>query len=126
MSKPSNNSESTPIIVPKTERNFEKSLEKESEPISTQTPHTVNENQPLEVEKKIRSRFGGLFSRRNKEKETRIKDEDEEKETKLRKSAEDGKRIGGKEPKKHEEGEQQQGKDDVVYLTDDDIDDLLK
>lgn len=126
MSKPSNNSESTPIIVPKTERNFEKSLEKESEPISTQTPHTVNENQPLEVEKKIRSRFGGLFSRRNKEKETRIKDEDEEKETKLRKSADDGKRIGGKEPKKHEEGEQQQGKDDVVYLTDDDIDDLLK
>jgi hypothetical protein len=67
-----------------------------------------------------------LFSRRHKEKETRIKDEDEEKETKLRKSAEDGKRIGGKEPNKHEEGEQQQGKDDVVYLTDDDIDDLLK
>jgi hypothetical protein len=84
----------------------------------------VNENQPLEVEKKIRSRFGGLFSRKNKEKETRI--EVGEKETKLRKSAEDGKRIGGKEPKKHEEGEQQQGKDDVVYLTDDDIDDLLK
>lgn len=127
MSKPSNNSESTPIIVPKTERNFEKSLEKHhpSEPISTQTP-TVNENQPLEVEKKIRSRFGGLFSRKNKDKKTRIKDEDEEKETKLRKSAEDGTRIGGKEPKKHEEGEQQQGKDDVVYLTDDDIDDLLK
>jgi fused signal recognition particle receptor len=128
MSKASNNSEPTPIIVPKTEKNFEKPLEKHhpSEPISTQTPPTVNENQPLEVEKKIRSRFSGLFSRKNKDKKTRIKDEDEEKETKLRKFAEDGKRIGGKEPKKHEEGEQQQGKDDVVYLTDDDIDDLIK
>jgi fused signal recognition particle receptor len=127
MSKASNNSEPTPIIVPKTEKNL-KPLEKHhpSEPISTQTPPTVNENQPLEVEKKIRSRFSGLFSRKNKDKKTRIKDEDEEKETKLRKSAEDEKRIGGKEPKKHEEGEQQQGKDDVVYLTDDDIDDLLK
>ena len=128
MSKASNNSEPTPVIVPKTEKNFEKPLEKHhpSEPISTQTPPTVNENQPLEVEKKIRSRFSGLFSRKNKDKKTRIKDEDEEKETKLRKFAEDGKRIGGKEPKKHEEGEQQQGKDDVVYLTDDDIDDLIK
>jgi fused signal recognition particle receptor len=127
MSEASNNSESMPIVVPKTERNFEKSLEKHPfEPISKQTPPTVNENQSLEVEKKMKSRFGGLFSRKNKDKRTRMKDEDEEKETKLQKSAEDGKRIEGKESKKHEKGEQQQGQDDVVYLTDDDIDDLLK
>lgn len=56
-----------------------------------------------------------------------MKDEDEEREAKkLPKSAEDGIQIEGKESKKHEEGEQQQGKDDVVYITDDDIDDLLK
>jgi fused signal recognition particle receptor len=128
ISKASNNSESTPIVVPKTERNFEKSLEKhQSEPISTQTTPIANENQPLEVEKKAKSRFGGLFSRKNKDKKTRLKDEDEEREAKkLPKSAEDGIQIEGKESKKHEEGEQQQGKDDVVYITDDDIDDLLK
>jgi hypothetical protein len=56
-----------------------------------------------------------------------LKDEDEEREAKkLPKSAEDWIQIEGKESKKHEEGEQQQGKDDVVYITDDDIDDLLK
>jgi fused signal recognition particle receptor len=125
-SKASNNSESTPILVPKMERNFEKSFEKHpSEPISTQTPSTANENQQLEVEKKIKSRFGGLFSRKDKGKKMGMKDEDEEKEAKLPKSAEDGQQIEGKESKKHE-GEQQQEKDAVVYLTDDDIDDLLK
>lgn len=124
-SKASNNSESTPILFPKMESNFEKSFEKHpSKPISTQTP-TANENQQLKVEKKIKSRFGGLFSRKDKGKKMGMKDEDEEKEAKLPKSAEDGQQIEGKESKKHE-GEQQQEKDAVVYLTDDDIDDLLK
>ena len=138
--KASNSQESVPIIAPKIEKkqeNFEKSLEEEHpQPTLTNAIHTVIKNQSAVVEKKEerqkKGRFSGLFSRKNKEKSNGKKEEEEEEEgevgTKLPKYTKEEKQTetDSKESKKKWKEEEHQEKDDVVYLSDEDIEDLLK
>ena len=139
--KASNSPESVPIIAPKIEKkqeNFEKSLEEEHpQPTLTNAIHTVIKNQSAVIEKKEerqkKGRFSGLFSRKNKEKSNGKKEEEEEEEegevgTKLPKYTKEEKQTetDSKESKKKWKEEEHQEKDDVVYLSDEDIEDLLK
>jgi fused signal recognition particle receptor len=133
-----NNQESSiSTIVPKIEKGEEeeiKPLEKQpTQPPWMQEIPTRSENQQPVIEKreleegKKRSLFGGFFRRKDEGKKGRREEEIEE--TKLQKSTKVEKQTEDKESKKQKEGSkdtQTQEKDNVVYLSDEDIDDLLK
>jgi hypothetical protein len=93
-------------------------------------PTRIESQQPIKrelEEGKKRSRFGGFFRRKNKEKKGGREEEIEE--TKLQKSVRVEKQTEDKESKKQKEGSKDahtQEKDNVVYLSDEEIDDLLK
>ena len=76
-------------------------------------------------EGKKKSRFGRFFSRKDKDKNGR-REEEEQEGTKLQKSE---KQTDGKESRKQKGGSEEaqtQEKDNVVYLSDEEIEDLLK
>jgi fused signal recognition particle receptor len=137
----SNNQEHIPKVDPKIEKemknNFEtKPLEKPSAPQPTvvQDHHTtIEKNQQTEGMKKekskVKSRFGGLFSRMDKHKKERSTEDEDHKATKYTEKDEKQIVADGEESEKRKEGSeesQQKAKDDVVYLSDEDIEDLLK
>lgn len=96
-----------------------------------QEPPVRIENQQAVIEKgeqgegKKKSRFGRFFSRKDKDKNGR-REEEEQEGTKLQKSE---KQTDGKESRKQKGGSEEaqtQEKDNVVYLSDEEIEDLLK
>ena len=131
-----NNQESSmSTIVPKIEKENEeeiKPLERQpTQPTLMQEPHVRIENQQAVIEKgepgegKKKSRFGRFFSRKDKDKNGR-REEEEQEGTKLQKSE---KQTDGKESRKQKGGSEEaqtQEKDNVVYLSDEEIEDLLK
>lgn len=131
-----NNQESSmSTIVPKIEKEEEEELmqlEKQptQPPLMQKIPTRIESQQPIKrelEEGKKRSRFGGFFRRKNKEKKGGREEEIEE--TKLQKSVRVEKQTEDKESKKQKEGSKDahtQEKDNVVYLSDEEIDDLLK
>lgn len=131
-----NNQESSiSNIVPKREKEEEEELmqlEKQptQPPLMQKIPTRIESQQPIKrelEEGKKRSRFGGFFRRKNKEKKGGREEEIEE--TKLQKSVRVEKQTEDKESKKQKEGSKDantQEKDNVVYLSDEEIDDLLK
>jgi fused signal recognition particle receptor len=130
-----NQESSTSTIVPKIEKEEEEEimpLEKQptQPPLMQKIPTRIESQQPIKrelEEGKKRSRFGGFFRRKNKEKKGGREEEIEE--TKLQKSVRVEKQTEDKESKKQKEGSKDahtQEKDNVVYLSDEEIDDLLK
>ncbi|HZI69548.1 MAG TPA: signal recognition particle-docking protein FtsY [Nitrososphaeraceae archaeon] len=131
-----NNQESSiSTIVPKIEKEEEEELmQLEKQPtqpsLMQKIPTRIESQQPIKrelEEGKKRSRFGGFFRRKNKEKKGGREEEIEE--TKLQKSVRVEKQTEDKESKKQKEGSKDantQEKDNVVYLSDEEIDDLLK
>lgn len=131
-----NNQESSmSTIVPKIEKEEEEEimpLEKQptEPPLMQKIPTRIESQQPIKrelEEGKKRSRFGGFFRRKNKEKKGGREEKIEE--TKLQKSVRVEKQTEDKESKKQKEGSKDahtQEKDNVVYLSDEEIDDLLK
>lgn len=131
-----NNQESSmSTIVPKIEKEEEEELmplEKQptQPPLMQKIPTRIESQQPIKrelEEGKKRSRFGGFFRRKNKEKKGGREEEIEE--TKLQKSVRVEKQTEDEESKKQKEGSKDahtQEKDNVVYLSDEEIDDLLK
>ena len=124
-------------IRPKIEKDiedYEKSLEKDSahQPAAVQDHSTNIENQKtesIEKEKSKKSRFGGLFSRMDRHKKERRSEDEDHKATKYTEKNENQIKVeDDKESEKREisKGSRQNSKDDVVYLSDEDIDDLLK
>jgi fused signal recognition particle receptor len=125
-------------IRPKIEKDiedYEKSLEKDSahQPAEVQDHSTNIENQKTEsIEKeksKKKSRFSGLFSRMDRHKKERRSEDEDHKATKYTEKNENQIKVeDDKESEKREisKGSRQNSKDDVVYLSDEDIDDLLK
>jgi fused signal recognition particle receptor len=135
----SNNQEYIPKVDPKIEKemknNFEtKPLEKPApQPTVVQDHHTtIEKNQQTEDMKKekskVKSRFGGLFSRMDKHKKERSTEDEDHKATKYTEKDEKQIVADGEESEKRKGSEesQQKAKDDVVYLSDEDIEDLLK
>jgi len=134
-----NNQEDISDIRPKIEKeieDYEKSLEKDSahQPAAVQNHSTNIENQKTEsIEKeksKMKSRFGGLFSRMDRHKKERRSEDEDHKATKYTEKNENQIKVedDDKESEKREVSKEsrQNSKDDVVYLSDEDIDDLLK
>ena len=130
-----NNQESSmSTIVPKIEKEEEELMQLEKQPtqppLMQKIPTRIESQQPIKrelEEGKKRSRFGGFFRRKNKEKKGGREEEIEE--TKLQKSVRVEKQTEDKESKKQKEGSKDantQEKDNVVYLSDEEIDDLLK
>ena len=130
-----NNQESSmSTIVPKIEKENEeeiKPLERQPTQPTLQEPPVRIENQQAVIEKgepgegKKKSRFGRFFSRKDKDKYGR-REEEEQEGTKLQKSE---KQTDGKESRKQKGGSEEaqtQEKDNVVYLSDEEIEDLLK
>ena len=131
-----NNQESSmSTIVPKIEKENEeeiKPLERQpTQPTLMQEPPVRIENQQAVIEKgepgegKKKSRFGRFFSRKDKDKYGR-REEEEQEGTNLQKSE---KQTDGKESRKQKGGSEEaqtQEKDNVVYLSDEEIEDLLK
>ena len=131
------NQEDISDIGPKIEKDiedYEKSLEKDSahQPAAVQNHSTNKENhktESIEKEKSKKSRFGGLFSRMDRHKKERRSEDEDHKATKYTEKNEN--QIKVEEDKESEKREiskesRQNSKDDVVYLSDEDIDDLLK
>jgi fused signal recognition particle receptor len=134
-----NNQEDMSDAKPKIEKeiveNYEKPLEKGSahQPMAVQNRSTAIENQKTESmdeEKSRKSRFGGLFSRMDRHKKERRSEEEDPKATRHTEKNEKQMKVeGDKESEKHKEvskESRQNTKDDVVYLSDEDIEDLLK
>jgi len=130
-----NNQESSmSTIVPKIEKENEeeiKPLERQPTQPTLQEPPVRIENQQAVIEKgeqgegKKKSRFGRFFSRKDKDKNGR-REEEEQEGTNLQKSE---KQTDGKESRKQKGGSEEaqtQEKDNVVYLSDEEIEDLLK
>src|SRR5690349_1128826 len=123
-----NNQESSiSTIVPKIEKEEEEELmQLEKQPtqpsLMQKIPTRIESQQPIKrelEEGKKRSRFGGFFRRKNKEKKGGREEEIEE--TKLQKSVRVEKQTEDKESKKQKEGSKDantQEKDNVVYLSD--------
>jgi fused signal recognition particle receptor len=90
----------------------------------------------IQKEKKRKSRFGGLFSRWSKDKKEDQKGSQQQKITKLPEpsvESHENEMVQAKDSKKKHKGEdyeeaksQQKEKHDVVYLSDEDIEDLFK
>ena len=143
ISKASNNQDSSTstTIVPKVEKEEEDeeslgkkpSEKKPTEPTLIQDCHTRIENQQAVIEKREqkevkKSRFGGFFSRKDKDKKGR-KWENERKGPDVHTSTKVENRPDSKEPEKQKEGSegaQIEEKDNQIYLSDEDIEDLLK
>lgn len=141
ISKGSNNQDSsTPTIAPKVEKEEkEESLgKKPSEKKSIESTligdrHTRIENQQAVIEKREqkegkKSRFGGFFSRKDKDKKGR-KWENERKGPDVQTSTKVENQTDSKEPEKQKEGSEEaqiEEKDNQIYLSDEDIEDLLK
>jgi len=130
-----NNQESSmSTIVPKIEKENEeeiKPLERQPTQPTLQEPPVRIEKQQAVIEKgepgegKKKSRFGRFFSRKDKDKNGR-REEEEQEGTNLQKSE---KQTDGKESRKQKGGSEEaqtQEKDNVVYLSDEEIEDLLK
>jgi fused signal recognition particle receptor len=130
-----NNQESSmSTIVPKIEKENEeeiKPLERQPTQPTLQEPPVRIEKQQAVIEKgepgegKKKSRFGRFFSRKDKDKNGR-REEVEQQGTNLQKSE---KQTDGKESRKQKGGSEEaqtQEKDNVVYLSDEEIEDLLK
>jgi len=130
-----NNQESSmSTIVPK----IEKENEEEIKPLERQLTQPTLQEPPVRIEKqqaviekgepgegKKKSRFGRFFSRKDKDKNGR-REEEEQEGTNLQKSE---KQTDGKESRKQKGGSEEaqtQEKDNVVYLSDEEIEDLLK
>jgi fused signal recognition particle receptor len=98
-------------------------------PSSPQMPETVVKE---EAKPEKKSRFGGLFGRKKdgEERDKREVGEEEEQRRKdldqQRKREEEERKRKEKEEKKKRKDDKDSKKDEVVYLTDDDIEDLLK
>jgi hypothetical protein len=140
ISKGSNNQDSsTPTIAPKVEKEEEgeslgkKSSEKKStESTLIEDRHTRIENQQTVIEKgeqkeSKKSRFMGLFSRKDKDKKGR-KWENERKGSEVQTSTKVENQTDSKELDKQKEGSEEAEiqEKDKVYLSDEDIEDLLK
>jgi len=142
ISKGSNNQDSsTSIIAPKVEKEEkeEESLgkkpseKKSTESTLTEDRHTRIENQQTVIEKGEqkegkKSRFMGLFSRKDKDKKGR-KWENGRKGPEVQTSAKVENQADSKDLDKQKEGSEEaqiQEKDNQVYLSDEDIEDLLK
>ena len=142
ISKASNNQDSsTSTIVPKVEKEEEDeeslgkkpSEKKPTEPTLIQDCHTRIENQQAVIEKREqkevkKSRFGGFFSRKDKDKKGR-KRENERKGPDVHTSTKVENQTDSKEPEKQKEGSEEaqiEEKDNQIYLSDEDIEDLLK
>jgi fused signal recognition particle receptor len=96
-------------------------------------PATIEKNQQIEGIKKekskVKSRFGGLFNRMDKHRKERSTEGEDHEVTKHTEKDEKQIVADAKQSEKSKEDSkesQQQGKDDVVYLSDEDIEDLLK
>jgi hypothetical protein len=126
-------------VEPKIEEgmeNYGKPLENGSSysPTVVQDHPTAIEDQKTEsTEKqksKVKSRFGGLFSRMDRhKKEKRSEVEDHEVTNYTEKNEKQIKVSNDKQSEKHKEGSkesQENVKDDIVYLSDEDIEGLLK
>ena len=133
------NQEHMSEIEPKIEEeieNYEKPLENGSsyQPTVVQDHHTTIEDQKTEnTEKqksKVKSRFGGFFSRMDRHKrEKRSEVEDHDTTHYTEKNEKQIKVSDDKQSEKHKEGSKesrQNAKDDVVYLSDEDIEGLFK
>jgi hypothetical protein len=120
-------------IVPK----IEKENEEEIKPLERQPTQPTLQEPPVRIEKQQaviekgepgegkKSRFGRFFSRKDKDKNGR-REEEEQEGTNLQKSE---KQTDGKESRKQKGGSEEaqtQEKDNVVYLSDEEIEDLLK
>ncbi len=133
-----NNQEDISDIRPKVEKemkDYEKSLEVDSahQPAAVQNHSTNIENyktENIEKEKsKKKSRFGGLFSRMDRHKKERRSEDEDHKATKPTEKNENQIKVeDDKESEKREisKGSRQNAKDDVVYLSNEDVEDLLK
>ena len=78
---------------------------------------------------KVKSRFGGLFSRVDRHKAKRSGREDHDVTNYTEKNGKQIEVSNDKQSEKHKEGSKesrQNAKDDVVYLSDEDIEGLLK
>ncbi|HYY50645.1 MAG TPA: signal recognition particle-docking protein FtsY [Nitrososphaeraceae archaeon] len=125
-------------IEPKIEEeieNYERPLGNGSsyQPTVVQDNPTDTEDQKTEsTEKqksKVKSRFGGLFSRMDRHKAKRSGIEDHDVTNYTEKNEKQIKVSDDKQSEKHREGSKksrQNAKDDVVYLSDEDIEGLLK
>jgi fused signal recognition particle receptor len=125
-------------IEPKIEEeieNYEKPLGNGSsyQPTVVQDNPTDTEDRKTEsTEKqksKVKSRFGGLFSRMDRHKAKRSGIEDHDVTNYTEKNEKQIKVSDDKQSEKHREGSKesrQNAKDDVVYLSDEDIEGLLK
>ena len=136
----SNNQEYMPKVDPKNEKEVENNFEtkpsenrSDDQPTVVQDRSTTIENQQtkgIKKEKsKLKSRFGGLFSKIDKHKKEKKSEGEEHKVTEYTEKDEEQITADGKESEKHKEeskDSQQERKDDVVYLSDEDIEDLLK
>jgi fused signal recognition particle receptor len=136
----SNNQEYMPKVDPKMEKEIENNFE--TKPLENRSAHqpTVVQDHPTTIENqqtegikkeksKVKSRFGGLFSRMDKHKKERSSEGEDHKVTKHTEKDEKQIVADGEESEKRKEGSkesQQKAKDDVVYLSDEDIEDLLK
>ena len=132
-----NNQEDMSDAKPKIEKEIEedeKPLEEGSahQPTAVQNNPATIENQKtegIEKEKSKKSRFGGLFSRMDRhKKEGRSEDEDRKATKYTEKNEKQIKVEDGKELEKREVSKEsrQNANDGVVYLSDEDIEDLLK
>jgi fused signal recognition particle receptor len=132
-----NNQEDISDIRPKVEKemeDYEKPLEVDSahQPAAVQNHSTNIENhktENIEKEKSKKSRFGGLFSRIDRHKKERRSEDEDHKATKSTEKNENQIKVeDDKESEKREisKGSRQNAKDDVVYLSDEDVEDLLK
>lgn len=142
ISKASNNQDSsTSTIVPKVEKEEEDeeslgkkpSEKKPTEPTLIQDYHTRIENQQAVIEKREqkevkKSRFGRFFSRKDKDKKGR-KWENGRKGPDVQTSTKVENQTDSKEPEKQKGGSEEaqiEEKDNQIYLSDEDIEDLLK
>jgi fused signal recognition particle receptor len=133
------NQEHISEIEPKIEEeieNYEKPLGNDSsyQPTMVQDHPTDIEDQKTESKEKqkskVKSRFGGLFGRMDRhKKEKRSEVEDHYVRNYTEKNEKQIKVSDDKQSEKHKEGSKesrQNAKDDVVYLSDEDIEGLLK
>jgi fused signal recognition particle receptor len=137
----SNNQEYMPKVDSKMEKEMKNNFEKK--PLENHSDHqptvvvqdlpTTIENQQTEGVKKekskVKSRFGGLFSRMDKHKKETSSEGEDHKVTKHTKKDEKQIVADDEESEKRKEGSkesQQKAKDDLVYLSDEDIEDLFK
>jgi fused signal recognition particle receptor len=116
----------------------------ETKPLEYRSDHqpTVVQDHPTTIEKnqqriegikkeksKVKSRFGELFNRMDKHRKERSAEGEDHRVTKYTEKDEKQIVADAKQSEKHKEDSeeyQQRGKDDVVYLSDEDIEDLLK